>query len=824
MARTTRNTRSWIIPSAVIIFICFGLFAYQPVFTSRGTAFLSQQPVDDFQASKQNVWSDLTKDEVDDLLHFLYHGKNDLNLTKVANSSPWDNHLAGIETLIPNKTDTLPFLDIDSDAPSRWARITVSEGASEQAALVDYMVGPLPTGEDTQILPLMYLYNSGRNYVKNPLPAFEDIIEWFSSLGEEIPDMIKDLLGEVVNPGHVKGAPPLMAVSRPAAYNDGTVSQWASIHGPGVRYDAWSIMPQGMYCRFDISGRDASQWKMHEWFYNGVLYNSTEAFRSAWKAGKVEKLPLNIDGTWTAAEPSAHGLPEREGTPPIMVQPEGNRYKIDTKERFVSWMGFEFYFTTLQATAMTLWDIKFKGERIMYELGLQEAMAHYAGNDPMTIGMVWLDTLFGMGFNMYQLVPGHDCPAYATYLPTMFHQGDSTIYRNNSICIFEYTADHPLQRHTTATHVSVSRNTYLIVRSVSTVGNYDYTIDYIFYLDGTVEVKVRASGYIFGAYHQLEAARQQASAASYSNANDEGRPTELLSSRNSDEESSESEGEPLIYEYGYLVHPNLATSMHDHAIAFKADLDIISPTNSFHKVDVAPITRKYQWDSVPRKTMHLRQTPFTTETGLEWPKNAGAMFVVLNNATENAWGEKRGYRIAPGTGMGNPPHLTIKDSPALGKAAGWAESNLFVLKNRDTERRAASEFNAMEPEEPLVDFSKYVDGEGIVDEDLVLYFTLGSHHIPHSGDIPNTLMHTSASSVMFIPHNFHDSDPSRFSAGGVKLDMKQDADGCKVTHYGGEYVHGVEVEKKDLEPDLRYYSAPEFSQWDLSWNATLAAL
>lgn len=68
------------------------------------------------------------------------------------------------------------------------------------------------------------------------------------------------------------------------------------------------------------------------------------------------------------------------------------------------------------------------------------------------------------------------------------------------MCIFEYTADHALQRHTAASHVSISRNTYLVMRSVSTLGNYDYTVDYIFYLDGTIEVKVRASGFIFAAF------------------------------------------------------------------------------------------------------------------------------------------------------------------------------------------------------------------------------------------------------------------------------------------------------------------------------------
>jgi hypothetical protein len=39
---------------------------------------------------------------------------------------------------------------------------------------------------------------------------------------------------------------------------------------------------------------------------------------------------------------------------------------------------------------MRLYDVKYKGERILYELGLQEAIAHYAGNDPTQSGTAYL--------------------------------------------------------------------------------------------------------------------------------------------------------------------------------------------------------------------------------------------------------------------------------------------------------------------------------------------------------------------------------------------------------------------------------------------------
>jgi len=46
--------------------------------------------------------------------------------------------------------------------------------------------------------------------------------------------------------------------------------------------------------------------------------------------------------------------------------------------------------------------------------------------------------------------------------------------------------------------------------------------------------------------------------------------------------------------------------------------------------------------------------------------------------------------------------------------------------------------------------------------------------VPHTGDIPNTLMTTSASSVMFSPYNYHVRDRSRAMTNGVKVDVSKE--------------------------------------------------
>lgn len=262
----------------------------------------------------------------------------------------------------------------------------------------------------------------------------------------------------------------------------------------------------------------------------------------------------------------------------------------------------------------------------------------------------------------------------------------------------------------------------MTLRSVSTVGNYDYTIDYTFYLDGTIEVKVRASGYIYGAFYANN---------TYKNED----------------------------EYGHKVHDALSSSLHDHVISFKADLDVAGEKNDMVRLAVEPTVISYPWDQPDfkeRNTMHLKEYEVTHETGLDWPRNSGEFYLVYSSDKKNAWGERKGYRITSGTGMGNTPHLTVLNSTSLGTSAAWAEKDLWVVRQKDEEPRAADPLNYLDTHHPIIDFTKLADSESLehdeeYDGDLVIYFNVGSHHVPHSGDIPNTLMHTSASSVMFVP-------------------------------------------------------------------------
>ena len=212
---------------------------------------------------------------------------------------------------------------------------------------------------------------------------------------------------------------------------------------------------------------------------------------------------------------------------------------------------FSFYLSSSRDLGIQLHNIAYRGERIIYELGLQEALAHYASaSDPFQASNAYLDSEYGFGQTAYQLVSGFDCPAYATYLNTSYYTGETTHTHPSSICIFEFDTGYPIQRHTAPAYVSVTKNIALVVRSISTVGNYDYMFDYEFCLDGSIHVTVRASGYIQSSFWTTNLGNQD----------------------------------------GFHIHDNLAGSMHDHVLNYKIDLDVAGTANSVMKTALVPTT------------------------------------------------------------------------------------------------------------------------------------------------------------------------------------------------------------------------------------------
>lgn len=217
-----------------------------------------------------------------------------------------------------------------------------------------------------------------------------------------------------------------------------------------------------------MSGTDESKYHVLAWMTNGKLYRTAADLRAAWKRGELKRNLDYDDGDWASRsiKGSRRDLDDRAG--PRSVLPDGKRYRVDEKEGYITWMGWALYTSFYRDMGLHLWDMRFRGERVVYELAPQEAMAQYSGSDPHQGSTVWLDRAFGMGGLVREVMVGYDCPAHATLLNATVHEGGTTT-RRNAVCVYEREAERPLSRHTAKDRdeMGAVKGYELVIRSIS---------------------------------------------------------------------------------------------------------------------------------------------------------------------------------------------------------------------------------------------------------------------------------------------------------------------------------------------------------------------
>jgi primary-amine oxidase len=254
--------------------------------------------------------------------------------------------------------------------------------------------------------------------------------------------------------------------------------------------------------------------------------------------------------------------------------------------------------------------------------------------------------------------------------------------------------------------------------------------DYGFHMDGSLEVSVRASGYLQSSFYY-----------------------------------------PTQGKWGPRIQQATQGSLHDHIITFKGDFDVVGTGNSLQVSELKVVNQSQPWfpELGVFEQMEMDVSIMQQEKQFNWAPNNQAMYVVLNPNATNTWGEPRGYRIVPGR---SDIHLSTLGSPWSLKNSEFAKTHLAVSRQHDNEVFANSVQNANLPWAPQQDFSKFFDGENIEDEDLVVWFNLGMHHYTRSEDVPvciydstqgaltkllQVTLYTEAySSIVFAPQNFFD--------------------------------------------------------------------
>lgn len=151
------------------------------------------------------------------------------------------------------------------------------------------------------------------------------------------------------------------------------------------------ILPVNFYQYVDMSGTDSSQWKILkvnlpkqkkastkvtqlslQLVYHNQSFPTIQSFFEAFNNGTLirhtEQSSPATDYSWTQRKRIG---PERDldHLPgPRSVSFAGLRFRVDRERQYVSWMGWGMYLGFGWDMGLSLWDVRFRGERIIYQV------------------------------------------------------------------------------------------------------------------------------------------------------------------------------------------------------------------------------------------------------------------------------------------------------------------------------------------------------------------------------------------------------------------------------------------------------------------------
>ncbi|NWX14059.1 AOC3 oxidase, partial [Aegotheles bennettii] len=685
---------------------------------------------EDMDGGQSLVFADLSPEEMVAVVRYL-QGHLGVQLVDAWRAKPSDNCIASVDVQVPAKAEVLRFLDGGGARPPREALAVLYFGKQPEPNVTEYVVGPLPTPAYHRDVTVPK-YGGKVPYHRRPVTAKEyvDINALIQRELQKAPSFLAACCD-------TDGTDLAILTTAPRGFKSGDRATWFVLFH-NVAGTGYYLSPVGLEVLVDHGDLRVSRWQLLKIFYNGRYFPSMKGLEDAFVANLLEVIRIKRPQAETVLGSMRPQSPP--GSPaPLQYEPQGPRYSV--RDNRVTFQGWSITFGMNPNSGPRLFDIRFRGERIVYELSLQEALALYGSNCPGGMSTRYLDGSFGIGRFAYELVRGLDCPYTATYVDRHYLvESDTPKTNQNSLCIFEHDAALPLRRHFSdswSLYYGGLRKNTLVIRAISTLINYDYIWDFMFHSSGTVEVRVHATGYISSSFLHGQSTN-----------------------------------------YGNRVGPHTLGTMHLHHMHYKVDLDVNGQLNSVETQDMGYEIEKDPWsmeNTIER--LHLRRGRLEREDEAAFPLQ-GPMPRYLSFASPkpNKWGHPRSYRIQISSSAGE--HLPTSSS--MERSISWGRYQLAVTRRKEEEPTSTSIYNQNDPWTPTVAFADFINNETITNEDLVAWISVGFLHVPHAEDVPNTVTVGNGVGFFLRPYNYFDEDPSVASPDGVYFSSEQDTGACEV--------------------------------------------
>lgn len=414
-----------------------------------------------------------------------------------------------------------------------------------------------------------------------------------------------------------------------------------------------------------------------------------------------------------------------------ITQPEGPSFTVTGNH--VQWANWSFRVGFTPREGLVLHQIHYRdgdeNRSVINRASLVEMVVPYGDPSPVQAKKNAFDAgEYNIGVMANSLTLGCDCLGEIQYFDGVIsdsHGNPMTI--QNAICMHEED-DSIMWKHfdfrTNSSEVRRSRK--LVISFIATVANYEYGFYWHLYLDGTIEFLVKATG-ILSTAGQLP-----------------GQKTKYGQSLNND---------------------GLYAPIHQHIFNVRMDFALDGPKNSVYEVDT-----EIPEDNPTLSAFHTVDRLLVTEQeAIRRADSAKHRFwKVVNQNSLNQVDEPVAYRLMPTDAI----TLAAKDGSFVSQRAQFARNNLWVTAYDPAERFPAGEYpNQTTGGDGLPAWT--LQDRDIVDQDIVVWYTFGMHHVVRLEDWP--VMPRQHVGFILQPHGFFDQNPTLDLPAGPALTTHQAA-------------------------------------------------
>ena len=432
-------------------------------------------------------------------------------------------------------------------------------------------------------------------------------------------------------------------------------------------------------------------------------------------------------------KPTPYDGRDRTLTPPPkplnITEPEGKNYTITGNT--LHWRNWDFHVRLDSRVGLMLSTVTYNDKgikrKVMYEGSLGGMIVPYGDPDVGWYFKAYLDSgEYGMGTLTSPIEQGKDAPENAVLLDaTLADYTGTPTNIPNAIAVFERYAG-PEFKHQEMGQPNLStERRELVVRWVSTVGNYDYIFDWVFAENGTIGINAGATG--------IEAVK--------------GVKSRTMQDATAAEDTR----------YGTLLDHNIVGTTHQHIYNFRLDMDVDGENNSMTEMD--PIVTGNTRGGPRTSTMQLTQRTVATEKQAAQKFDPSTIRLLSNPNKFNKVGNPVSYQFIPYAGGTHP----IAKGANFGKdewiynRLSFMDRQLWVTRYNADERFPEGKYpNRSKTDSGLGQFT--ADDQSIDNTDNVVWLTTGTTHVARAEEWP--MMPTEWVHMLLKPWNFFSETPT----------------------------------------------------------------